>query len=123
MADKYRPNWIRAPVRRVLASVPIYMLWDDHDIRDGWGSEPADSPTLAARYPRGREIHAQFVAFFEDARDVYWHFQRVLAPLPGDIPDPGVDNYVGAAAPWRAPGDAIRLPVRAPRRSDARQPR
>lgn len=95
MAAKYAPNWSRAPVRRILANAPIYMVWDDHDIRDGWGSGPGDSPTLAARYPRGREIHEQSVAFFEDARDVYWHFQRVLAPLPGDIPDAGMDNYVG----------------------------
>jgi hypothetical protein len=96
MAAKYRPNWSRSPVRRILANVPTYMVWDDHDIRDGWGSSAADSPTLAAKYPRGRRIYDQSVAYFEDARDVYWHFQRVRAPLPGDILDPGMDNYVGA---------------------------
>ena len=35
MAEKYRLNWSREPVRRILANVPTYMVWDDHDIRDG----------------------------------------------------------------------------------------
>jgi len=94
MAAKYGPNWSRAPVRRVMANVPTYMVWDDHDIRDGWGSGAGDSSTLAARYPAGHDIYKQSVAYFEDARDVYWHFQRVMAPLPGDITDPRLDNYV-----------------------------
>ena len=107
MADKYRPNWIRAPVRRVLSSVPTYMLWDDHDIRDGWGSSAADSPTLAARYPRGADIHANSIAYFEDARDVYWHFQRCRAPFPGEIADPALDNYIGGPPP---PGQLRAMP-------------
>ena len=48
MAEKYRPNWSRDVVRRVLANFPCYMMWDDHDIRDGWGSLASDSPTMAS---------------------------------------------------------------------------
>lgn len=99
MADKYRPNWSRPPVQRILASVPTYMLWDDHDIRDGWGSSAADSPTLVAMHPRGTDIYTRSTAYFEDARDVYWHFQRCRAPLPGEIADPALDNYVGGPPP------------------------
>jgi hypothetical protein len=64
------------------------MVWDDHDIRDGWGSVASDSPTLLARYPRGREIFDRHNAFFEDCRDVYWHFQACHNPLfaPGETP-------------------------------------
>ena len=51
------------------------MLWSDHEIRDGWGSWASDSPTLQAKYPRGAAIAAQYNAYFEDARKVYWHFQ------------------------------------------------
>jgi hypothetical protein len=75
MARRYREHWQRAPIRKVMANTPTYMLWSDHEIRDGWGSWASDSPTLQARYPQGAEIAAQYNAFFEDARKVYWHFQ------------------------------------------------
>lgn len=107
MADKYRANWSREPVRRVLANTPCYMVWDDHDIRDGWGSLASDSPTMAARFNRGAAIFRKSTAFFEDARDVYWHFQGCRNPLPGDhrdpfFPaqlDPAFPNYIGSPIP------------------------
>jgi hypothetical protein len=88
LAGKYTLTWGRPVVREVLANVPCYMMWDDHDIRDGWGSVASDSPTLLARYPRGREIFERHNAFFEDCRDVYWHFQGCHNPLavPGELP-------------------------------------
>lgn len=93
LAEKYRLNWSREPVRRVMANVPTYMMWDDHDIRDGWGSMAPDSPTLAERFPRGRKIFEQFNAYFEDCRDVYWHFQGCHNPLPLDTSNVGLPNY------------------------------
>ena len=66
------------------------MVWDDHDIRDGFGSLACDSPTLAAQHPRGAKIFAKTNAYFEDARDVYWHFQGCHNPLPGDDRDPAL---------------------------------
>ena len=84
MAEVYRRFWSRAPVAEIFANVPTYMMWDDHEIRNGWGSDPGDSPTLARRYSRGRPISARYEAFFEDARQVYWHFQHVRNPAtPG----------------------------------------
>ncbi len=107
MAEKYRLNWSRDVVRRILANVPTYMVWDDHDIRDGWGSLASDSPTMAALHARGAEIFRKSTAFFEDARDVYWHFQGCRNPLPGDYrdrtfpaqPDPSFPNYIGGPIP------------------------
>lgn len=105
MAASYRANWSRAPVARLLANTPCYMVWDDHDIRDGWGSLASDSPTLAARFPRGADIHRRSVEFFEDARDVYWHFQGCRNPRPGDHldalnqPDPAFPHYVDGPLP------------------------
>lgn len=107
MADKYRANWTREPLRRLFAHVPTYMVWDDHDIRDGWGSLAGDSPTLAAKHPRGAPIAAKLEAFFEDARDVFWHFQGCRNPRPGDhldpfVPgqfDPAFPNYVDGTLP------------------------
>lgn len=88
LVEKYRLTWSRPVVREVLANFPSYMVWDDHDIRDGWGSVASDSPTLLARYPRGKEIYAKHNAFFEDCRDVYWHFQACHNPtfVPGEVP-------------------------------------
>lgn len=91
LAEKYRLNWSRDPIRTMMANVPTYMVWDDHDIRDGWGSHATDSNTLVARYPRGRDLFERSNAFFEDARDVYWHLQACRnpnevahPPLPGE---------------------------------------
>jgi hypothetical protein len=99
MAEKYRFNWSRDVVRRVLANVPTYMIWDDHDIRDGWGSLASDSPTMAAKFSRGAEIFRKSNAFFEDARDVYWHFQGCRNPLPGDHHDPLIPSQLDPAFP------------------------
>ncbi|HKO56551.1 MAG TPA: alkaline phosphatase D family protein [Thermoanaerobaculia bacterium] len=97
LAAKYRTNWSRDIVRRVMSNVPVYMMWDDHDIRDGWGSLASDSPALLLRYPRGKEIYRKCNAYFEDARDVYWQFQGCHNPLP--VPNQLVPNYVAAPPP------------------------
>ena len=99
MADKMRPNWSREPLKRLFANTPVYMVWDDHDIRDGWGSLACDSPTLAAKHARGVPMFRKCEAFFEDARDVYWHFQGCRNPRPGDHPDPFVPGARDPAFP------------------------
>lgn len=40
--DIYRGYWSFAPVRRLFSSVPTYMIWDDHELADGWGSHYFD---------------------------------------------------------------------------------
>jgi hypothetical protein len=94
IAEKYRVNWSRDVVREVLANVPVYMMWDDHDIRDGWGSSPADSETMVAKYKRGRRIFEKCKAYFLDCRDAYWHFQACHNPRPSDGFDPALPNYI-----------------------------
>jgi hypothetical protein len=37
--EVYRKFWNHIHYRRVLCSLPAMMIWDDHDIIDGWGSE------------------------------------------------------------------------------------
>ena len=94
IAEKYHANWSREPVRDVLANVPVYMMWDDHDIRDGWGSSPADSETMVAKHERGSRIFAKCNAYFLDCRDAYWHFQACHNPRPSDGIDPALPNYI-----------------------------
>ncbi len=38
----YCDRWNKVEVASMLASVPSVMMWDDHDIIDGWGSYPED---------------------------------------------------------------------------------
>ena len=38
--ELYIGCWGRSEVSKVLASIPSVMMWDDHDIFDGWGSYP-----------------------------------------------------------------------------------
>ena len=94
IAEKYRANWSRDVVREVLANVPVYMMWDDHDIRDGWGSSPADSETMVAQHKRGRRIFDKCRAYFLDCRDAYWHFQACHNPRPSLGLDPALPNYI-----------------------------
>lgn len=96
IAEKYFLNWSRETVRKIFANVPIYMLWDDHDIRDGWGSVASDSPTLVAKYTRGRPLFETGRAYYEDCRDAYWHFQACHNPRPSDGVDPALPNYTDA---------------------------
>jgi len=82
IAAKYQEHWSREPIRMILANTPTYMMWDDHEIRNGWGSFAPDSPTLATQYPRGAKITDQYTAYFEDARELFWHFQACRNPPP-----------------------------------------
>jgi hypothetical protein len=41
-AEVYVERWSQAEPARVLAQVPSIMVWDDHDIFDGWGSYAAE---------------------------------------------------------------------------------
>ena len=99
IVEKYRRHWGRRVVRDVLANIPVYMIWDDHDIRDGWGSLASDSPTLVARYPRGKRIFDKCQAYFENCRDAYWHFQASHNPGTADGVTAAAPNYVAGIPP------------------------
>ncbi len=38
----YRYHWSVAGMNRALRNFPHILMWDDHEIRDGWGSESSD---------------------------------------------------------------------------------
>ncbi len=84
MVQKYEKLWAVEPLATILRNIPSYMTWDDHDIRDGWGSFAGDSPTLAAASDEAAAIVAKYRAYFEDAYDVYYHFQTCRNPR-GDV--------------------------------------
>jgi hypothetical protein len=36
----YMHRWSQSPAAQMMSSIPCLMMWDDHDIFDGWGSWP-----------------------------------------------------------------------------------
>lgn len=40
--DLYIDSWNRLSMSQAMASIPTIMMWDDHDIFDGWGSQPVE---------------------------------------------------------------------------------
>jgi len=59
--EVYQQYWGHKSVMRILGRYPTYMIWDDHEVRDGWGSQDGDSDTHS---------------IFKAARQVYWEFQH-----------------------------------------------
>jgi hypothetical protein len=65
--DFYRRTWNYPPTREVLASVANLTIWDDHDIRNDWGTHPTDWDPASDEYVVGK------IAY-----QVYWEYQRQL---------------------------------------------
>ena len=65
MVDFYREvyfsGWEFSPVQRVLTEFPQYMIWDDHEIEDGWGSKPEHfDPMLQKIFKAAKEAYIEF---------------------------------------------------------------
>lgn len=72
LTEEYRQlyveqSWSIPEVANVLASCPSIMMWDDHDIFDGWGSNDKDN-------------QPSHCAFFHAARQAFQEFQVSLNP-------------------------------------------
>lgn len=73
-SDLYRGFWAVPGQQRLRARFPHYMIWDDHEIRDDWGSRPR------WRGPRG-EVEA---SVFRAAREAYETYQHALNPVTAE---------------------------------------
>lgn len=61
--DTYLTHWSRPELRQALATLPQLMMWDDHDIFDGWGSwndRYQNSPTYQGVFAAAREAFNLF---------------------------------------------------------------
>jgi hypothetical protein len=61
--DAYCRVWSQPELSPLLARIPSLMLWDDHDIIDGWGSYPLnwhDAPVLQCIWRVARENFSVF---------------------------------------------------------------
>ena len=70
--ERYAALYAQPDVAPLLATVPSLMMWDDHDIFDGWGSHPP--ALLDSDVGRG---------LFAVARRAFLLFQRALSPEEG----------------------------------------
>lgn len=103
----YRLIFARPTMRYLAARVPSIMMWDDHDIFDGWGSHA----TARLDSPIGRCV-------FEEARDAFALFQLggAVDALPLTVLDRTGAN-LGQAV--RYPGRSVIAPdLRSERRPD-----
>jgi len=83
----YLDRWSQPEVATMLARLPSVMMWDDHDIMDGWGS-----------YPHEQHQCPVYQGIFEVARAAFALFQRqALGALP-PATLPGQDQHNSA---WR----------------------
>ena len=108
MAEKYQENWSREAVQSVLANIPTYMMWDDHEIRDGWGSFAPGSPDARTAASR-RGSHLQ------EARRLLRGRSGGLLAFPG-LPQPAESARSAASGSRAAPGPAVRPSLRPDRR-------
>jgi hypothetical protein len=71
-------------IASIQATLPSVMMWDDHDIFDGWGSWPED-----------RQASPVFQGLHGVARDQFALFQLAARPdcLPGNFSDPDGGHF------------------------------
>lgn len=74
--DLYTVNWARTGPAEMLASIPTVMMWDDHDITDGWGSHP-DNLQLPNPKLRGGGV---LPGVFTVAKEFFEAFQLRVKP-------------------------------------------
>ncbi|MDP3702663.1 MAG: alkaline phosphatase D family protein [Hylemonella sp.] len=81
----YLERWSQPEVAAMLARLPTVMMWDDHDIMDGWGS-----------YPQEQHACPVYQGIFDVARRAFALFQRqALGALP-PATLPGQDHHNSA---------------------------
>jgi phosphodiesterase/alkaline phosphatase D-like protein len=83
--DLYCTRWAQAEPAKMLARVPTLMMWDDHDIFDGWGSYPEDQQTCMV-----------YRGIFKQAREHFRVFQLRKEPedmLGADPNNPDDEHF------------------------------
>jgi alkaline phosphatase D len=97
--DIYRGYWGFRPVQRVFGRFPTYMVWDDHEIMDGWGSytekELADQLDTIWEWESTEQNLKLAGRMFDAARATYEEYQHCHNPPT----EPGTYDYHFAWGP------------------------
>ena len=80
----YRYNFSLPPLAWTFSKLPSYMMWDDHEIRDGWGSQ-------------GDELREPMRSYFRIARHAFIAHQLLRSYAPGAIDQRGYDALVAGS--------------------------
>ena len=81
----YLSRWAQPEVRAMMAAVPSVMMWDDHDIFDGWGS-----------YPKEQHNCPVYQGIFGVATDYFKLFQLQATDVPPPATLPGQAHFSNA---------------------------
>jgi len=73
----YKKFWDNINYRRVLCSLPSVLMWDDHDLTDGWGSREDSFPNATSS-----TFEPDWVRLFQAARSVFAQMQASRNPPP-----------------------------------------
>ncbi|TKG71015.1 alkaline phosphatase D family protein [Prauserella endophytica] len=95
-AHLYRETWCDPPVRWLLSTVPVSMIFDDHDVRDDWNT----SDVWRERMRR----HPWWTGRLRGAFMSYWVYQHLGNLGPGELAEDPT-----AAAVLDGPGDRTEL--------------
>ena len=79
----YQKFWDNIHYRKVLCSLPAYLMWDDHDITDGWGSR---EDSFQKKSPRA--FKDEWDRMFETAQSVFKQMQASRNPEPLSLASP-----------------------------------
>lgn len=82
----YLSYWAQPHIRDAMATIPNIMIWDDHDIFDGWGS-----------WNDRWQASPVYQGLFRAARDAFYLFQRGEIP-PADINTASIAITMGHTA-------------------------
>ena len=87
--QRYCRLWAQPELASLMASIPSVMMWDDHDIFDGWGS-----------HPKAFQSCPVYRGIWSAAREHFALFQLGTRPdtLPDGIGDPGGRHFGWAFA-------------------------
>jgi PhoD related phosphatase len=78
----YLARWSQAEIRVTMGSVPTVMMWDDHDIMDGWGS-----------YPFEQHHCPVYQGIFSVAKQYFMLFQQQTADAMPPATLPGQSGF------------------------------
>lgn len=73
----YQKFWGDLAYRKVLARIPSVVMWDDHDITDGWGGRPES-------FDAADELRPEWRRYFEVAREAFVAYQASRNPTTLD---------------------------------------
>jgi len=92
--EVYREFWGNIHYRRVLCRLPAVMIWDDHDIADGWGSE------LTSFVGKTAAFKPEWQNLFNAAFEAFSTMQASRNPKPlAANPRDGLD-FAFKVGPW-----------------------